>query len=183
MAYQDALGKAWAKILTIKKQANYSVEFLADEYTINTTNKSVISLSCNIPSPDHITILILHYLIKEIEGLPKEIMQWISFPELDGGKGYYPTFKKRAIDPILRKFANSPEGLLTLIERFSAKRVQIGDFGIVIYAFLRIPVLITLWRSDEEFSTQVNMLFDASIKNIFPTEDIVVLAGLIAANI
>ena len=50
-------------------------------------------------------------------------------------------------------------------------------------AFENIPVLIKLWKADAEFAADANMYFDASIKNIFCTEDIVVLAGFIAASL
>lgn len=58
-----------------------------------------------------------------------------------------------------------------------------GDIGIVLEAFQGVPALITLWRGDEEFGPEVNMLFDKSITQIFCTEDIVVLAGIIASQI
>ena len=41
--------------------------------------------------------------------------------------------------------------------------------------------MILIWRADEEFGPEANMLFDESIKRIFCTEDIVVLAGTVAA--
>lgn len=183
MAYQEALNKAWLELAKINSQEIYPLKFLADEYSIDIKEKSVISLSCNTPAQEHVKILLLHYLIKSIESLPKLTGSWISFQELDGGKGYYPTFKKRVIEPIIRKYAKSPEGILNLVERFSAKRIQIADYSVTLEAFAGIPVLITFWKSDEEFSAEANMLFDSSIKEVFPTEDIVVMAELVAKNI
>ncbi len=183
MSYQEALGKAWEKLSEIKKQDIYSVKFLADEYSVDIIKQKVASLSCNAPAHDHIAILVLHYLIKQIGGLPGLTQNWISFQELDGGKGYYPTFKKRVLDPIIRKYAKSPGSLLSLVERFSAKRIQIADFGLSVEAFPKIPILITFWKSDDEFSAEANILFDASIKDILATEDTVVMAEFVARNI
>lgn len=183
MAYQDALKNSWGKLKEIKEQDIYPVKLLSDEYTVDINNQSVMSLSCNVKASDYIAILVLHYLIKKITGLPKLTQNWISFQELDGGKGYYPTFKKRVIDPIVRKYAKSPESLLTLVERFPAKSVQIGDFSVALETFPQIPVLITFWKPDEEFSAEANVLFDASIKETFVTEDIVVLAEFVARKI
>ena len=117
------------------------------------------------------------------KGIPQPTEKWISFPELDGGKGYLPTFKKRALDPIVRKYGKNPEGLLDIVERFSAKRIPVGDIGVVLEVFPDIPVLITFWKADDEFSAEANMLFDSNIKEIFPTEDIVVMAGFIASSV
>jgi len=183
MGYEGALNLAWDFLEKHKAQDSYAVKFLADEYSIDTQKRIVMSSSCNVPVHNHTAILILHYLAAFLKGLPDVTGKWISFPELDGGKGYLPTFKQRAIDPIVRKYGKNPEGLLDLVERFSAKRIQIADIGIALEAFPKIPALITLWKADEEFSAEVNMLFDANIKEIFPTEDVVVMAGLIAKEI
>lgn len=183
MGYQDALNKGWSQLSAFKKQDSYSVRLMSDEYSVDINKRSVLSSSCNVPAHDYIIILVLHYLIKRLEGLPELTQSWISFQELDGGKGYYPTFKKRVIEPIVRKYAKSPEALLSLVERFSAKRVQIGDFAVVLEAFQGIPMLVTFWKADEEFSAEANVLFDTSIKDIFSTEDIVVLAEFVARNI
>jgi len=61
--------------------------------------------------------------------------------------------------------------------------VEQGDIGIVVEAFAKVPAMITLWRKDEEFSPEANMLFDKSITGIFCTEDIAVLANIIAIQL
>ena len=43
-----------------------------------------------------------------------------------------------------------------------------------------VPILISLWRADEEFAANANIFFDRSINKIFCTEDIVVLAEMVA---
>ena len=58
-----------------------------------------------------------------------------------------------------------------------------AEFSIVLDVFDSVPILITLWRGDEEFSPEVNIIFDKSIKDIFCTEDIVILAEFVAHNI
>ena len=47
-------------------------------------------------------------------------------------------------------------------------------------AFPEVPILVTIWKADEEFKAEANLLFDRSIRGIFCTEDIVVLAELVA---
>ena len=46
--------------------------------------------------------------------------------------------------------------------------------------FEKVPVQIILWRGDDEFGPEANLLFDRSIARIFQTEDIAVLGGFIA---
>jgi len=183
MGYDAALSKAWSELDNLTKDKDISIRFLSDEYTVDLKNKRVLSLSCNAPCKDHISILILHYLKQKLKGLPSMHGEWISFKQLEGGQGYYPAFEKRVISPIMRKYGSNPEAILEIIDRFKAKRVQPADISIVLDVFDGVPVLISLWRRDEEFGPEANILLDKSIKDIFCTEDIVILSELVARNI
>ncbi len=176
MGYDIALSKAWSELEDLAKDKNHSIRFLADEYSIDLEKKSILSLSCNIPAKEYLRILILHYLIQKLKGLPPMTGEWISFKQLVGGEGYYPSFKKRVIDTIMRKYKADPEALLKLVERLKAKRTQLADVSVVLQTFDSIPILINFWRGDNEFGPEVNVLFDKSIADIYSTEDIVVLS-------
>lgn len=182
MSYKQALEKAWGELSNLAEERNLSVKLLADKYDVDLGKQSVFSTSCNVPAKAHISIIILHYLTQrlKLKILPKPTGKWISFKQLEGGEGYYPAFRKRAIDPILRKYGSNPEALFEATERFCAKRVQTGDVGIVLEVFENVPVLITIWKADEEFGPEVNINFDESISKIFCTEDIAVLTELTA---
>jgi hypothetical protein len=183
MSYDVAINKAWDELAGLKPAKNLSVKFLGDEYEIDLAAKKVLSLSCNIPAKDFPSILILHYLIKKIKGLPTLTGEWLSFKELSGIEGYYPAFRKRAIEPIIRKYGTYPESLLEAIDRLPGKRVDQADIGIVLEVFDGLQVMVLIWRPDEEFGPEANMLFDKSISEIFCTEDIVVLAGMVASSL
>ncbi len=183
MSYDAALQKGWEELSQLNPGKILSVKFLADEYTIDFAEKKVLSLACNVAAKDFTAILILHYLAHKLKGLPFLTGEWLTFKELSGVEGYYPAFRNRAIDPIIRKYGSHPEGVLAVLDRLPAKRVDQGDVGIVLEAFEGIPVMITLWRADTEFGPEVNMLFDKSIAKIFCTEDIVVLAGFVASQL
>jgi hypothetical protein len=183
MSYEAAINKAWEDLAKLNPSKIISLKFLADEYSVDLDEKRVLSLACNAPAKDFTAILILHYLICKFNGLPSLTGEWISFKELSGVEGYLPAFRKRAIEPIIRKYGHKPEMILEALERLPAKKVNQGDVGIVLEAFQGVPVLISLWRPDEEFGPSGNMLFDKSILKIFCTEDIVVLAGFVASQL
>jgi len=73
--------------------------------------------------------------------------------------------------------------LLGVLERLPGRRVDQGDIGVVLEAFEKVPVMVILWRADEEFGADANLLFDKSITEILCTEDIVVLGGMVTAAI
>jgi len=183
MGYDVAIAKSWLELENVAKEKTLQVRFLADEYSIDLESKKVLSLSCNVPAKEYISILVLHYAIKKIEGLSTTSGEWIDFRQLDGGQGYYPTFKKRVIETIKRKYGSNPGVLLKLQDRFKAKITDSADASVALEVFEGVPVLVQIWKGDEEFGPEVNILFDKSIKDIFCTEDIVVLSEFVAHSI
>lgn len=183
MAYDAAIQKSWDELSKINPKGNLTVKFLADEYTVDLESKRVISLSCNVPVKDYPAILILHYLVQRIKGLPQATGEWLNFRELSGIEGYYSAFRQRSIEPIIRKYGNNPQGIFEVLDRLPSKKISEADISIVLDAFEGVPVFIKFFRADEEFGPDANVLFDSSITKIFCTEDIVVLAGLVAASL
>ncbi|MEW6171027.1 MAG: DUF3786 domain-containing protein [Candidatus Omnitrophota bacterium] len=183
MGYEIAINKAWDALAKITKNKNFSVKFLADTYDINLKEKKVLSLSCNAAAKDFSAILILHYLIAKLQGLSNLSGEWVPFKEVAGTEGYSSAFKKRSIEPIIRKYGNNPEGLLSILERLPSKKSNLPDVSVIIEVFEEVPILIRLWRRDEEFGPDANIFFDKNITGIFCTEDIVVLAGIVASAI
>lgn len=88
MAYDVAINKAWGELAKLNPQKNLSVKFLADEYSVDLAAKKLISLACNVVAKDFSSILILHYLIQKLKGLPGLTGEWLSFRELSGVEGY-----------------------------------------------------------------------------------------------
>jgi hypothetical protein len=183
MGYEAALKKSWAELEAVLPQKTANVRFLADEYSVDLAEKRVLSLSCNVPAKDYAVILILHYLVRGLKGLPPLTGEWVSFKQLEGGQGYYPTFKKRVIEPILRKYGSNPAALTGAVKRFKAKAVEMADAAVVVEAFEGVPVLLTVWKGDDEFGPEANVLFDKNIAEIFCTEDTIVMAGFVAYSV
>ncbi|MCX5715224.1 MAG: DUF3786 domain-containing protein [Candidatus Omnitrophica bacterium] len=183
MGYEVAINKAWEEVFLYNIGKETAVKFLGDEYTLDPENKKVISLACNITAKDFYSILILHYLVQMAKGLPLLTGEWVSFKEMAGVEGYASAFRKRAIEPIIRKYGAHPEGILSVLDRLTGKKINQGDIGIVLEVFKGVPVLVTLWKADDEFGPEANMLFDRNIAKIFCIEDVVVLAGLVASSL
>lgn len=181
MSYAQALEKAWSDLAGVAADRNIDVKFLSDTYSVDLAKKQVLSNSCNIPAKDHISIISLHYLFRKIKSkeLPGLTGEWIDFNQVEGGEIYFPTFKKRTIDHIIKKFGTDPGLLVKSAERFPSKKGDTGDVSVIIYPFAEIPILVTAWKSDDEFGPDANILYDKSIKDILCTEDIVVLTEIV----
>jgi len=183
MGYEIAVAKAWENYVLAGANKLDQVKFLGDEYSVDLAGKRILSLSCNVPAKDYTAILILHYLKSKLQGLPEVNGEWLDFRELSGVEGYQPAFRHRVIERVISKYGNNPQGLLSVLERLKGKVSKEADASIILEVFEKIPVLIQLWRGDDEFSPEANVLFDKSITKIFCTEDIVVLAEFVAHQI
>jgi len=185
MGYEVALGKAWEDLIHLNPNPanNLLVKFLGDEYSVDIRERKILSSSCNIPAKDFLSILLLHYLAKRLTGIPSPSGQWLTFREFSGVEGYYEAFHKRCIQPILRKYGKKPDALKGAVSRLPAKVSDGADVSLIIEPFIDVPVLVKMWKQDEEFEPEANMYFDASIKSIFCTEDIVVLAQMVSSQL
>lgn len=178
MGYKAALDKSWD---TLDTKGKTYIKFLSDEYEVDASDRKVVSLSCNVEAKDYYKILILHYLANESDVSTIENDKWISFREMDGGQAYFSAFRKRAIEPILRKYGDNPAGLFGRMTSLGAEKLEEGNAGISIRVFEKVKTGIVLWGKDEEFNADCNMLFNEGIKKIFSTEDVAVLGGIIAS--
>jgi hypothetical protein len=176
MSYEVALNKAWDEISRLSAEKSFAVKFFSDEYSVDAGERKILSLSCNVPAKDFVSILLLHYLEKKLAGLPALTGEWISFKELESGETYYSAFRKRAIEPLLRKYGTNPEGIF----KPTAKKLDQADAAIQLEAFSGVPIIVELWKGDDEFGPEANILFDRSVSRIFCTEDVAVLSGFVA---
>jgi len=123
-------------------------------------------------------ILILHYLNRAAGTEPSENL--IAFKEISEVASYYPTFRKRAIQPLIDRFGKNPEKLISAALEIGGIRSDLGDASVSIETFVRVPITLVIWGGDDEFPPDANILFDANIKDYLSLEDIIILCQTIA---
>jgi hypothetical protein len=126
-------------------------------------------------------VLLLHYLKGAfISGSGRNAGEWVSFQDLPDGRFYMDAFLKRAKDPLLKTFGPNPESLVELASRiYDASPSEFGDISVVIKALPLVPIVLMLWRGDEEFPPDGNILFDRGISGLLSAEDTSWLAGAV----
>jgi hypothetical protein len=123
-------------------------------------------------------ILLLHYL----NGAPgiKVQGEWISYHDVPDGKFYMDAFLRRAKNPMVQVFGSRPELLVKLAATmYDAKLSDQGDLSVILQALPLVSVVLILWKGDEEFPPEGNIIFDRSIIDILSAEDIAWLSGMI----
>jgi hypothetical protein len=126
-------------------------------------------------------ILILHYLTTA-KGSPAT-SRLITFGQLPGCASYVAVFQQLAVAPILARFGDQPELLLEAAAKLGGQKANYGDVSVIINAFSRVPVIIALWRGDDEFPPRGSIMFDSGISDYLPTEDIREICGIIARKL
>ncbi|GAF77754.1 unnamed protein product, partial [marine sediment metagenome] len=60
------------------------------------------------------------------------------------------------------------------------RKADYGDVAVTIDAFSRVPIMLVLWRGDEEFSPEAKFIFDSTISDYLTTDDVNAVCGIIA---
>jgi hypothetical protein len=126
-------------------------------------------------------VLYLHYLCGAWSSNgPRATGEWISFQEIPDGRFYMDAFQRRAKNPMVMAFGKKPELLRKVAtELYNAVPLNQGDVSVVVQALPLVPIALVLWKGDEEFPPEGNVLFDRSILGLLSAEDIAWLAGMV----
>jgi len=179
MSYDVALNKSWNEIEKVSgSKLPMAVSFFSNEYAVELVGRKIFFDGWQYHCKGFISILILHYLKARLEGMPGPGGEWISFKELPGGDCYYPAFRKRAIEPLIRKYGKNPQGIYAALKRIQGRPVPQADAAIEVQAFENVPLLIEIWAGDDDLEPEANILFDKNVSGIFCTEDIAVISEL-----
>lgn len=127
-------------------------------------------------------IITLHYLAHARGHSPAG--QLITYSEIPDGKLYHPNFVKRTSGLLLGVYGHNPEALVRAgLALGGFERPGLGDWAVVIPALPRVSFVFIIWKGDEEFPPQINVVFDQSITDYLPAEDITVLANMVAVKL
>lgn len=189
-AYLEAYRKACGKLLVLdaeivcqntkavyeKEMKTYVIRYFNHPYRIRCADEAV-SFDENPAEPTTTEkVLMLHYLInaqsKPLSG------KNISFKEVpNGGSIYYSTFRKRAVDPLVKTFSEDLQSFKEAASALNGAAEGFGDASTTIYVFPFVPVTYVIWQGDEEVSPTGTILFDSSVSYFLPVEDIVLAAS------
>jgi hypothetical protein len=162
----------------IDSQKAIIIKYLNQSYLITLPDVEISLVGREEKVPIREKILILHYLTIA-KGTPLS-HEMITYKELPEGANYFPTFYQRAIRPLVKYFGNEPHRLLDMAKILGGRKAGYGDVAVTINAFDRVPITLVLWKGDDEFAPEGNIMFDSTIPDYLSTEDINVLCETIA---
>jgi len=157
------------------------IAYIGQTYTLTVQNDTVLFDETSGPLKISDEVLLLHYLITA-EGLPVS-GEWITFREVPSGPFYYASFVKRAIVPLAKCFGEGPSLLNQVSETVGQVLDSPGDIALKIFGLPRVPVVLALWKGDEEFPAEANVYLDKSVSSYLSTEDIAYLSGAVVYKV
>ena len=122
-------------------------------------------------------VLIMHYLMAKPS--VNSAGKWVSFREIPGASFYFSAFVKRAVDPLKKSFGKEVSGFVKAASRLNGKVIDAGDAGFEFSVFPRVSLQLIIWKGDEEFSPEANILFSDTIGDILSPEDVAWLSGML----
>jgi len=74
------------------------------------------------------------------------------------------------LDKIAKKYSSDVQGFLKRGVKFGGDQLDFGDASFRLYPFPRVPVVLLLWKSDEEFPAHADLLFDSTCSIHLPMD-------------
>lgn len=170
--------KSGARCTVVDSQRVITVDYLNRPHRVTLPDVDVRLEGSEEEVPLREKVLILHYLIQAKGTLPSNKL--IAYKELPGGLSYLPVFSKRTIGPLVRHFGNEPERLLEVAKLVGGRSAEYGDVAVTIDAFSRVPITFVLWRGDDEFPPDGNIVFDSTVSDYLTTDDVNAVTEMIA---
>ena len=162
----------------IDSQKAVKIEYLNRSYLITLPDGEVSLMTGEDTVPIRDKILILHYF-NQAKGTPLS-NKVITYKELLEGIHYFPVFYQRAIKPLVNHFGDEPQRLLDIAGILGGYKADYGNVAVTINAFRYVPVTLVLWKGDEEFNPEGNLMFDSTISDYLTNDDIHTLCETIA---
>lgn len=103
--------------------------------------------------------------------------QWVPFEQLRNAGVFGPAFRQGNLLAFAATFTGHLDKLQTALERLGASALSVGDLGYRLDIFPSIPMEVIFWEGDDEFPSQVNLLFDSSAPDFVHVESIVTMAS------
>ncbi len=163
------------------QEGAFQIPFFGSAYQVDWPDATVRQAVDHEEADVATRILILHYLLTA-DGTPLAD-EWIAFRSLPGGLGYDAAFRGRANLRLERAFGSNRPAFEAAAQSLGGERLAFGDAS---FAFRVLPCVwlaVVLHLADDEFPANANVLFDGAAGHYLPTEDLAVLAGMLAGRL
>jgi hypothetical protein len=94
----------------------------------------------------------------------------VSPTNLKGGQLFFRGTHVLPLDKLAEKYGKDAEGFLSRGKGLCGEKLGYGDASIRLFPFPRVPVVIILWKEDDEFPARADLLFDTTCMYHLPLD-------------
>ncbi len=160
----------------IARSNAYIIIMLNSQYSVNLTDKQILSVKDSAPAKFLEQLCILAYLINAKDlPLADKLVKPQTMP---GGQFFFRgphTFNTKKLE---KAFGSHPETLLDVSKRFDAEKCDFGDTSIQLNILPRLPITIVIWKGDDQFAPRTSILFDRTAADHMPLDALLAAANL-----
>lgn len=80
------------------------------------------------------------------------------------------------LSDLKKKMEEAPEEIIAKMKKSGGSLSSYGDFSCTVHAFFDVPITYVLWKGDDEFPSNINVLFDSNILDFVHQESVVILS-------
>ncbi len=159
-----------------------SIQHFGRKFGIQKSDGIILPLEDNedVSCYEQLNIYTLFGYVQPLAHLKNE---WVKFEKLKDTAPFEKAFVNGITLPLARMFDGKSEKLRQAFEHLGARRIDYSDVGYEWDAFRCIPIRFLFWEGDDEFSSQTNILFDASATDFIHGESVVTIAAVALAKI
>jgi hypothetical protein len=156
-----------------KATDSYLLDFLQERYRISPDSREIEPdtgpISEGDPSID-LQIILLTYLLNAREILLADRL--VAVGSLKGGKCFFQGPHNFPLDPLIEQYGHDSKAFLNRGLSLGATQENYGDVSVRFPALPRVPVVMVLWKADEEFPPRLSVVFDATVDQQLPLDAI-----------
>ncbi len=90
--------------------------------------------------------------------------------DLKGGSIYSKGSHVLPLDRIADKYGSDTEGFIQRGMEIGGEGLDYGDASLKIYPFPRVPIIVIIWKGDNEFASRSDILFDSTCELHLPVD-------------
>jgi len=90
--------------------------------------------------------------------------------ELGGGLIFTSGSHILPLNKLVDKYACNVQSFIQRGFKHGAKRLSYGDACVQLFPFPRVPIVLLIWKRDEEFPARADILFDSTCSEHLPTD-------------
>ncbi len=161
-------------------EKGFLLPFLNQTFQILPTKRSIIPLYRHAPTIKsfEFDLIILTYLLRVTAiNICGEL---VNEKQIPGGETFFRGPHSLNTRPMEEIFGEDSDAFLSAGRKLNGEVKKLGDAGICLPVFPRVPVTLILWAKDDEFPAGIKVGFDSTISSHLPLDIIWAMINVIS---